>query len=483
MIPVVEAVGLSIAYGSLPPVVVEASFEIRQGQCFALVGPSGSGKTTIARALLGLLPPMARVHGTLRFEGQEVTGVDESKLRSLRGLRLGYVAQDPYQACNPVRPVHDHVAEAWRVHNLPCPDGVVQARLEQAGIADAGRAMWQAPHQWSGGMLQRASIAAASAHRPALLIADEPTSALDSDRADAIITALKQSGSALVLISHDLDLVMRHADTIALCDHGRIVSVGSPRDLLKRGDPLVEAMTHSHRERPAAHGDPLISATKVRKSFRRGRENHVVLEDVSLEIRPGEIVGVAGPSGCGKSTLLRIIAGLEAADGGGVERANGLERPGAIMPIFQDPVSSLDARWPVWRSVTEPLSARHLPRLGGKERRERARQALARVGLEHIDIDSRPSELSSGQCQRVCVARALMAEPKLIVADEPTSALDTRARHQVLDLLNETAARGTAILMVSHDRATLSALANRSLRMQHGRLMAIDPVAMTDLRH
>lgn len=479
-IPVVEALGLTISYGAMPPVVVDANFVIRPGQCFALVGPSGSGKTTIARALLGLLPPSARIGGKLCFEGQDVTALDDTALRQLRGLRIGYVAQDPYQACNPVRPVHDHVAEAWTVHDLPCPANIVGERLDQAGIADVERAMWQAPHQWSGGMLQRASIAAATAHRPTLLIADEPTSALDSDRADAIIAALKAGGGTILLISHDLDLVMRHADAIALCDHGRIVATGSAEELLNRNAHLA-AMMAARRERPAPPlAEALVTATNIRKSFRRGRQNHVVLEDVKLDIRPGEIVGIAGPSGCGKSTLLRIIAGLEAADEGRIEKSAALGRPGAIMPIFQDPVSSLDARWPVWRSVTEPLTAR---RLGRMERRERARQALSRVGLGSIDIDSRPGELSSGQCQRICVARALMAEPKLIIADEPTSALDTLSKHQVLDLFNETAARGTALLMVSHDRATLSSLANRILRMERGRLVPIDPAAATGLRH
>lgn len=475
--PIVEATGVTIAYGAAPPVVSEANFAIWPGQCFALVGPSGSGKTTMARALLGLLPATARITGGLTFEGQAVASLSEEALRQLRGLRIGYVAQDPYQACNPVRPVHDHVAQAWQVHGTPCPDGMVRARLDEAGIVEAERAMWQAPHQWSGGMLQRASIAAATAHRPSLLIADEPTSALDSDRADAIIAALKHGGGTILLISHDLDLVMRHADAIALCDHGRIVASGSPSHLLNENTHpaarrLVAAMQHKPRFRPEISGraTPLVEARNIAKSFRRGRQNHVVLEEVSLDIRPGEIVGIAGSSGCGKSTLLRIVAGLDAPDAGIVVKAPELNRPGAIMPIFQDPVSSLDARWPVWRSVTEPLTARHFPRTGPTERREKARHALDRVGLSRVDIESRPGELSSGQCQRIAIARALLAEPKLIIADEPTSALDTLSKHQVLDLLNETAANGTAIQMVSHDRATLSALANRTLQMEKGRL-------------
>src|SRR5690606_30594944 len=205
------------------PALRGVRLQIAPGECVAVVGPSGSGKSTLARAILGLLPAGATITGHIDFAGADLAALDEAAMRPLRGRRIGYVAQDPYQACNPLRPVHDHVADAWRVHGLAPPGAMVAQRLADAGIAGAETAMWQYPHQWSGGMLQRASIGAATAHAPSLLIADEPTSALDADRADAILVMLKARGSAILLISHDLDLVLRHADRIALCDAGAIV--------------------------------------------------------------------------------------------------------------------------------------------------------------------------------------------------------------------------------------------------------------------
>ena len=476
--PLLVCHNVYIAYGDRPPTVSGAGLTIGAGECVALVGQSGSGKTTIARAILGLLPPGARVSGQLSFAGVDLPSLDERAYRQLRGKQIGYVAQDPYQACDPLQSVHAHVAAAWHVHAMRPAPGQVRQRLDNAGIGSVDRAMHQYPHQWSGGMLQRASIAAATAHVPRLLVADEPTSALDAERADAIIGALKATGSAILLISHDLDLVMRHADRIAFCHQGRITETGTAGALAASRDEharaFVSALSKPRSTRPAIAGDVQLSARGLAKSYRAGGDRRMAVDGCDITLARGEILGISGPSGCGKSTLLRLLAGLEATDRGSLHKAKALDRPGAIMPVFQDPAASLDARWPIWRSLVEPLTAPHLERLSRSDLRARARNALAALGLADIDLDAMPGELSSGQCQRVSVARALIAEPFVVLADEPTSALDTLAKRQVLDLLVSAAGRGTAIVLVSHDRTMLDNVADRVLIMHQGRL--VDPV-------
>jgi len=472
---ILTASHLTIGYRDGTPVVQDASFAIGAGECLALVGQSGSGKTTIARAILGLLPPGAVARGGLHLGDTDLLAADEAAFRALRGRSIGYVAQDPYQACDPLRPVHDHVVDAWQVHGMRSPDRVALDRLSGVGIAQAETVIWDHPHTWSGGMLQRASIVAARAHNPPLVVADEPTSALDAARADETIAALKASGSAVLLISHDLDLVMRHADRVAICHRGRIVEIGTPhqletapRDDYTRRFVRAARVVTQRRARGPVGGAPLLVADGMSRAYRRGNSQQDAVKGASLSIHPGEIVGITGPSGCGKSTLLRMLAGIERPSDGKLQRDAALNHPGAIMPIFQDPVASLDSRWPVWRSVSEPLTAGGMPKLSRHEREQRARVLLAQLGLGDIDTAALPGELSTGQCQRISVARASIARPRLLVADEPTSALDTLAAAQVLDLLDTAARDGTAILLVSHDRNLLNAFCHRVVEMDQG---------------
>lgn len=474
---------LTITYPNGYCAVREVSFAIESGECLALVGESGCGKTTLARAALDLLPVGARVTGSLRVNGIEVIGASESQLRQLRGRGAGFVAQDPFSACHPLMRVYDHVAEAWRAHHLPPPANEIIEQLSALGIADAANRAQQHPHQWSGGMLQRATITAAAAHHPPLLIADEPTSALDAEHATAVLDLLRSLDAALLLISHDLQLVARYADRIAVCQAGRLVECGSARQVLQNpqhaytceliaaAQPLTEAI-HT----VAANEPVIVAARNVSKVYPRadGTMTNAV-NNVSLRVRRGEIVGIAGPSGCGKSTLLRLLGTIEAPSTGEIRWGDELvtsiqRRNGYVMPIFQDPVSSLDPRWPVWRTVTEPLLAKQRTTKPGRaERRTIARERLQAVGL-NIDLEARPAQLSVGQCQRVAIARALIAQPALLIADEPTSALDAPLAREVLSLLMEAARAGTAIVIVSHDRQLLNALCHCVLRMKDGRL-------------
>ncbi len=539
---------LDVRYANGVNAVRGVDFDLARGECLGLVGESGCGKTTIARAALGLLHSGARVEGDILIGGRGITGLSAREMDAIRGLSVGFVSQDPYASFNPIASVFRHMAEPWLAHRMAVPPGSVERGISALGIDPAGAAAY--PHQWSGGMLQRASIAAAAAHDPPLIIADEPTSAIDADRSDSILRALTGTGAGLLLVSHDLMTVGRHADRIAVCYAGRVVALGAAGEILgERRHPYLEALLAAlprpgrglptpldgapprldrpvvgcpfrprcRYSRPAcleaepdlvdgtacgvfrraggspplgrasatedtatrgarrAPAEPVLRATGLSKRY-EGRGGTVrALVDADLVVGAGEIVGLSGPSGCGKSTLLRLLGGIERPDSGLVE-LEGRAFPGAdgrIMPVFQDPVGSLDRRWPIWRTVTEPLLRRPAYRGIAKEAyRELAREALSGVGLGHLDMESRPADLSVGQCQRVSIARALIAEPTVVLADEPTSALDASVAAAVLRLLAKAASGGASIVLVSHDDAMLRCLCDRVARMEKGVLLA-----------
>lgn len=232
--PALTICDLQVEYAGAARAVRGVDLIIEAGACLALVGESGCGKTTIGLAVLGLLPVSAHCQGSILVAGHEVVGASPSSLRALRGLTAGFVAQSPYDACNPLHRVEAHVGEAWRAHGDRPPDDGVQGALRRLGIRDAARSARRWPHQWSGGMLQRASISAAAARSPGLIVADEPTSALDAERAEATLQALRATGAAVLLITHDLVLAAAHADEVAVCYAGRVVEQGRSDDVLHR---------------------------------------------------------------------------------------------------------------------------------------------------------------------------------------------------------------------------------------------------------
>ncbi|QSB16817.1 ABC transporter ATP-binding protein [Natronosporangium hydrolyticum] len=223
---------LHVTYPGEVRAVRGVSLQIAAGETLALVGESGCGKTTVLRTVLGLLPAGSAVSGSVLVAGTEVVGASTGTLRTLRGLGVGYVPQEPFAAFDPVRRVGHHLAEAWRVHGRRPAAGELVRALEEHGIPEPADRLRQWPHQWSGGMLQRATIAAATAHRPPLVVADEPTSALDADRADAVLADLRRSSPSLLLVSHDLSLVARHADRMAVCYAGQVVETGVAAEVL-----------------------------------------------------------------------------------------------------------------------------------------------------------------------------------------------------------------------------------------------------------
>ncbi|MGW0335142.1 dipeptide ABC transporter ATP-binding protein [Streptomyces sp. NPDC003011] len=498
----VEVTDLRVAFGELRA-VDGISFRLEQGAALALVGESGSGKSTVASALLGLHRGTgARVGGSVEVAGTDVQQASDDELRHLRGAKAAMVFQDPLSSLDPYYAIGDQIAEVYRVHTR-ASRRAARARavdvLDRVGIADARRRSRSRPHEFSGGMRQRALIAMALACAPDLLIADEPTTALDvtvqAQILDLLHTLREESGMGLLLVTHDVGVAAESADEVLVMRHGRAVEhgpagavLGSPaqpytRDLLA-AVPRVDA-----RRAPCeASGEVVIEATGLRREFGRGKRTFAAVDDVSLTVRRGETLGIVGESGSGKTTLGRMLVGLLEPTAGEV-RYEGHARVGvrpAVQMVFQDPVSSLNPRRSVGESIADPLRARgtgasplerHRERGRDEDRiRGRVRELLERVGLEAAHYDRYPHEFSGGQRQRVGIARALAADPRVIVCDEPVSALDVTTQAQVVALLGELQRElGLALVFVAHDLAVVRQVSDRIAVMRQGRIVESGP--------
>ncbi|MFI1679599.1 dipeptide ABC transporter ATP-binding protein [Streptomyces sp. NPDC020607] len=491
----VHVTDLSVDFASGVRAVDGLSFTLEKGSALALVGESGSGKSTVASALLGLHRGTgAHVGGTVLVDGVDVQAASEAELRGLRGGKAAMVFQDPLSSLDPYYAVGDQIAEVYRVH-AGASRRAARARavevLDRVGIPDAARRSRSRPHEFSGGMRQRTLIAMALACEPALLVADEPTTALDvtvqAQILDLLHTLRTETGMGLLLITHDVGVAAESVDEVLVMRDGRAVERGEVRDIL--GAPreaytqeLLKAVPRVDAPLAPSVGEPgevVLEAVALRRAFGRGKRAVTAVDDVSLTVRRGETLGVVGESGSGKTTLGRMLVGLLAPTSGqllhgGVEKPGGQVVPGVQM-VFQDPVSSLNPRRSVGESIADPLRAR-----GESDTfvRGRARELLERVGLEPAHYDRYPHEFSGGQRQRVGIARALAAEPRLIVCDEPVSALDVTTQAQVMDLLAELQRElGLALVFVAHDLAVVRQVSDRVAVMRQGRIVEQGPVA------
>ncbi|WP_333776433.1 ABC transporter ATP-binding protein [Streptomyces sp. IBSBF 3136] len=487
----VEVKDLTVEFGSLRA-VDGLSFRLAEGAALALVGESGSGKSTVAGALLGLHRGTgARVGGTVRVAGTDVGRAPDEELRRLRGAKAAMVFQDPLSSLDPYYAVGDQIAEVHRVHTR-ASRRAARARavevLDRVGIPDARRRARYRPHEFSGGMRQRALIAMALACSPRLLIADEPTTALDvtvqAQILDLLHTLREETGMGLLLVTHDVGVAAESVDEVLVMRHGRAVEQGpvgtvlaSPgqaytRELLD-AVPRVDAPRAGSRE----PGEVVLEATGLRREFGHGKGAFAAVDGISLTVRRGETLGVVGESGSGKTTLGRMLVGLLEPTAGEI-RYDGQPHTGvdpAVQMVFQDPVSSLNPRRSVGESIADPLRAR-----GERdERRIRGRVAelLERVGLEAAHYDRYPHEFSGGQRQRVGIARALAADPRVIVCDEPVSALDVTTQAQVVELLGELQRElGLALVFIAHDLAVVRQVSDRVAVMRRGRVVETGPV-------
>ncbi len=500
-----EIEGLSVRFpdgrGAWFTAVDDISFHIGRGEALGLVGESGSGKTMAALAIPRIVPQPGRVAARrISLGGEDLTGLGERALRRIRGRRIGMIFQEPLSSLNPTMTIGAQVMETLEIHT-PARGAEIQDRaremLARVQLPDPGAAMRAYPHQLSGGMQQRAMIAMALACGPELLIADEPTTALDvtvqAEILDLIDEIRRASSMSVLFITHNLAVVSRIADRIAVMQEGRIVETGPAagtiadpqseygRKLLA-AVPRLGAGRHPEKRAVAADAANIISARGISKSygaagglFARGG-HRTVLHPTDLDIRAGETLALVGPSGCGKTTLARCLARLVPADGGAVLiDGNPVEGETAsirttLQLVFQDPFGSLDPRWTVGAILREPLV---IARRGTSAEQERdIAAALERVGLDPEGATRYPHQFSGGQRQRIAIARALMLKPRLIVADEPVSALDVSVQARILDLLTGLQAEyGLAMLLISHDIAIVERLADRIAVMEGGRIV------------
>ncbi|MFF4686135.1 dipeptide ABC transporter ATP-binding protein [Streptomyces sp. NPDC001307] len=482
----VEVRDLSVGFGALRA-VDGLSFSLPKGAALALVGESGSGKSTVAGALLGLHRGTgARVTGSVRVAGTDVQAASDEELRRLRGAKAAMVFQDPLSSLDPYYAIGDQIAEVHRVHTR-VSRRAARARavevLDRVGIPDAARRSRSRPHEFSGGMRQRALIAMALACEPDLLIADEPTTALDvtvqAQILDLLHTLREETGMGLLLVTHDVGVAAESVDDILVMRHGRVVEQGPVGTVLAAPTAaytreLLDAVLRvdTRRTGSQASDEVVLEATGVRREFGRGKRAFAAVDDVSLTVRRGETLGVVGESGSGKTTLGRMLVGLLEPTAGAI-RYEGRPHTGvnpAVQMVFQDPVSSLNPRRSVGESIADPLRARgdH-----DEERiRGRVRELLERVGLERAHYDRYPHEFSGGQRQRIGIARALAADPRVIVCDEPVSALDVTTQAQVVELLGELQRElGLALVFIAHDLAVVRQVSDRVAVMRQGRVV------------
>ncbi|MGW0804001.1 dipeptide ABC transporter ATP-binding protein [Nonomuraea sp. NPDC002799] len=494
----VKVENLRVAFG--PAEVVRGiSLEIARGECLALVGESGSGKSVTARTLVGLTGESAKVRADeLTFDGRDLTGMRERGWRRVRGGRIGFVLQDALVSLDPLRPVGKEIAEVLAAHT-GLTGAARRARVEElltaAGVPEPALRAAQLPHELSGGLRQRALIAAAIAAEPDLVIADEPTTALDvtiQAQVLDLLAELKTQDRSLLVISHDLAVVARLADRVAVMKDGVIVEQGPTRRVLTEPEhaytrELLRAIPAEHTKgtrlsgaapagpRPPA-GDVVVRADGIGKSF-GGR---AAVRDVSFTLRAAETVGIVGESGSGKTTTARIVLGLTEPDAGAVEvlgrtwaeRDRAMRRH--IQVVYQDTLAAFDPRYTVAKVLAEALAVAGVPR---GQRRERSVELLELVGLGAQHLARRPLQLSGGQRQRVAIARALAPRPAVIVCDEPVSALDVSVQAQVLDLLEDVQREtGVAYLFISHDLGVVHHLCDRVLVMKDGEVVEEGPV-------
>ena len=498
-----EIDNLSVTIGE-KPILRGVSLALEAGQVLGVVGESGSGKSMTALSILGLLPRGGNASGAIRFEGQDLAALSEAQLCRIRGARIGMVFQEPMTALNPVMTIGDQVAEVVRLHQGGSRRQALAAArraLDRVGLPPDRFPLNRYPHELSGGQRQRVAIAIAIVLSPRLIIADEPTTALDVTTQAQILDLLRrlvrEDGAALILVSHDLAVVAEIADRVAVMKDGQIVEQDDTGALFANlSHPYTRALAADAARVPIRRGTPDLAASPVLEAkgvvrdypgprrFLRRTPAFRAVSEVSLEIRPGEIVGLVGESGCGKSTLLRTLLALEAPQGGQVELAGQPFSPAApralrrhVQVVFQDPHGSFDPRWTVERLIAEPLhllDARPTP----TERRAKVEKVLAQVGLPAEAADRYPHQFSGGQRQRIAIARALIVEPSVIALDEAVSALDVTVRAEVLDLLARLSDElGLAYLFVSHDMGVVRGLTDRVLVMKAGKIVEQGPTA------
>ncbi len=499
-----EVKDLAVSFGATKA-VEGVSFSIAKGQTLALVGESGSGKSVSALSVLKLLayPSAHHPSGSVRFKGQELLDAPDAALRRVRGNDISMIFQEPMTSLNPLHSVERQIGEILEVHRGMTGEAARQIVIEllgKVGIRDPESRLEAYPHQLSGGQRQRVMIAMALANEPDLLIADEPTTALDVTVQAQILKLLKdlqrETGMALLLITHDLGIVRAMADRVAVMQHGRIVEQAASEALFTKPQHaytrmLLAAEPKGVAPKPDPKAADVIATDNlkvwfpIKRGFFRKTVGHIkAVDGVSVRVKAGQTLGIVGESGSGKTTLglalLRLIAsqgpivylgrdisGFDAGDMRPLRRE--------MQVVFQDPFGSLSPRLSIRQIVEEGLIATGT-KLAADERDGLVAQALVEVGLDPTAMERYPHEFSGGQRQRIAIARAMVLKPKFVMLDEPTSALDMSVQAQIVDLLRDLQARhGLSYLFISHDLRVVRALSNEVVVMRDGVIVEQGP--------
>lgn len=469
------------------------SLSVSPGEFVALVGGSGSGKTMTAMSALRLLPPQVTIDsGSVRLGPLDLTNASEAELNRVRGGKLGMLFQQPKRMFNPNKTIGSHLHEPLKLHGgLRGKQAHAKAveLLAEVGFEDAYWGMRAFPHQLSGGMAQRAMTALALAGQPDMLLADEPTSALDKVLERQILQLLdrerSERGLGILYITHNLASVAAFADRVLVMDSGRIVESGPAQEVLSSPrtaytQQLLDAsnLLPAPRRVPVSKARSVLSLNGVVKHFASGKRRcRPALDNVSLDVKQGEILGVLGQSGSGKSTLARSIVGLEEVSGGSINRKLDVAgksgaAPTAVQLVFQEPHDSFDPRMTLRASLEAPLLQRKDLTAAGRS--ARIHDAMKEVGLDAALLGRRPCQCSGGQLQRVTIARALLMEPEVLICDEATSALDALTQRTILNLLRCLHRdRGLSLIMITHDMDVIRHMCDRVAVLFKGRLVEV----------
>ncbi|MEY4647870.1 MAG: hypothetical protein RL009_286 [Actinomycetota bacterium] len=482
------------------PAAIDMNYHVMPGEVLAIVGESGSGKSSSSMGLMGLLASNARTSGKVLVKGVDMLSASNRTLRSYRGKEVAYIFQEPMTALNPVYTIGFQIVETLKTH-FDITTAAARTRaielLTLVEIPNPEKSIDKYPHQLSGGQRQRAMIAQSLACDPALLIADEPTTALDVTVQAEIIDLMRnlkdKLNSAVLLITHDMGVVADLADRILVMKDGFTVEQGTADQIFNAPQhPYTQSLLASvpklgsvaARPSIAAGNAPVLSLRDVTIEYpKRGRvPAFTAAQGISLDIYPGEILGLVGESGSGKTTIGRASIGLLPIKEGSITVAGNDISKASLKDlqkirkhtgiVFQDPASSLNPRLPIGESIGEPLFLAKVAK--GDELNKMVEDLLDRVELPRSYRNRYPHELSGGQRQRVGIARALALNPDILIADEPTSALDVSIQARFLDLLQEIQEQlKFACLFISHDIAVVEILAHRIAVMQHGRLVEV----------
>ena len=487
--------------------VSDVSFTVDPGETLGIVGESGSGKSVSCYSLLGLIPmPPGHIkNGSAVFDGIDLLQANEKTMRQIRGKRISMIFQDPMTSLNPYMRVGQQIIEPLLQHSNISKAAAKEkaiALLEEVGISDAANRYQQFPHEFSGGMRQRVVIAMALITEPELLIADEPTTALDVTIQAQILELIQElqqrRNIAVIFISHDLDVIKRMADRTIVMEKGQIVEQGNTQAIFdaptqRYTQKLIASIPNSAK--PEAYrftGDQdsqFLSLNNISISYGSKKNAFKAVDNVSLTVKQGEVLGLVGESGCGKTSLSHSIVRLVDIQQGQICLQQNTSEPVSlahlkgqalkatrkdIQMIFQDPYASLNPRMTVFNTLAEPLRL-HGIASAGDDLKSKVLTLMQDVGLEARWANKYPHEFSGGQRQRIAIARALAVEPKLIIADEPVSALDVTIQAQILSLLLKLCQeRQLTMIFISHDLAVVRYIADRTAVMNKGKIVEIN---------